>query len=91
MADILVLITIILVIFYAKKIKKIIFPKFIMIFFKCESLLGCILLFLRFSYETGHKPVGKSKRNVATHRELAAAGKPIVAQRLAQESGYHSD
>lgn len=32
MADILVLITIILVIFYAKKIKKIIFPKFIMIF-----------------------------------------------------------
>ena len=22
-----------------------------------------------FSYETGHKPVGKSKRNGATHRE----------------------
>ena len=73
MADILVLITIILVIFYAKEIKKTISSKFIMIFFKCESLLE------------------KSKRNGATHRELAAAGKPIVAQRLAQESGYHSD
>ena len=27
---------------------------------------------------------------IARYRELAAAGKPIVAQRLAQESGYHS-
>ena len=27
---------------------------------------------------------------IARYRELAAAGKPIVAQQLAQESGYHS-
>ena len=27
---------------------------------------------------------------VARYRELAAAHKPIVAQQLAQESGYHS-
>ena len=52
MADILVLITIILVIFYAKKIKKIIFSKFIMIFFKCESLrqLSCRL----YKWPTGY-------------------------------------
>ena len=45
MADILVLITIILVIFYAKKIKKIIFSKFIMIFSNFDEKKRAMLSF----------------------------------------------